>query len=179
MRMKKYLIASFMFLSSITVFAQVDKSSSLFQTIMLKDSLLFNVGFNTCNIVQFEKLISENFEFYHDVSGISEKLSFIDGIKKGLCSNPTNYQSRRELLTESTQIFALYDKGKLYGALQEGVHQFFEKIPNEPEKFGSSARFTHVWLLENNDWKLARAFSYEHVKKQLPTSGLSSLNDRK
>ena len=34
--------------------AQVDKNSDLYKVIISKDSLLFNVGFNTCNIKQFE-----------------------------------------------------------------------------------------------------------------------------
>jgi hypothetical protein len=70
-------------------------------------------------------------------------------------------------MTESTAIFALYDDGILYGAIQEGVHQFFEKQLDQAEQFGSSAKFTHLWLLENGEWKLTKSLSFEHQKKRL------------
>jgi len=164
--MNKHLLALCFLWSSCAAFAQVDKNTDLYRNILSKDSLLFNVGFNTCDISQFENLLSENFEFFHDVAGISDKKKFLQDIRNGLCVNPANFQSRRELLAGSTEIYALYHNGTLYGAIQEGVHQFFEKEPNKPELFGSSAKFTHVWLLENGEWKLDKSLSFEHQKKQ-------------
>lgn len=170
--MKNYLlILWFVFVQNIA-FAQVDKSTALYQTIMAKDSLLFNIGFNTCNINIFEKLLSNDFEFYHDRDGISDKSKFINDLKNGLCKNPNGYQARRELLPESIKIFALHRNGKVYGAIEEGTHQFFEKQAGQPEHFGSSAMFTHVWLIENGEWKLSRAFSYEHINKKATSSSL-------
>ncbi len=169
--MKKYL---FIILCLIHYFAsaQVDKNSELYQTIISKDSLLFTVGFNTCDVSQFENLTSEDFEFLHDKDGISDKKKFINDLKNGLCGNPDNYQARRELVKESTKIFALYQEGKIYGAIQEGVHQFFEKQTGQEERFGSSARFTHVWLIENSEWKLAKSYSYEHLPEMVTRSSL-------
>lgn len=167
--MSKQIFLSFIFIFTIIVNgkAQVKKDSDLYKTIISKDSLLFNIGFNTCDISQFEKLLSEKFEFFHDKGGISDKKKFLDDLQNGLCGNPSNYQARRELMPESTEIYALYNKGNLYGAIQVGVHQFFEKQPNKPEIFGSSAKFTHVWLIENGEWKLTKSLSYEHTEKQL------------
>lgn len=167
--MGKYLVILCLFLASYSVSAQVDKQSELFKAIMAKDSLLFQVGFNTCNMSQFENLLSDTFEFYHDVDGISDKTKFLKDLRNGLCGNPSGYQARRELLPRSTEVFALHHKsnhGEIYGAIQTGVHRFFEKQSGKPEQFGSSARFTHVWLLEKGEWKLSRSFSYEHIKKQ-------------
>ncbi len=169
--MKKLLFILFLFLQFFTS-AQVDKNSELYQTILSKDSLLFTVGFNTCDVSQFEKLTSENFEFFHDKDGISDKKKFINDLKNGLCGNPDNYQARRELVKESTKIFALYKEGKIYGAMQEGIHQFFEKQSGQTERFGSSARFTHVWLIENNEWKLAKSYSYEHLTEMVTRSSI-------
>lgn len=165
--MKKKLIVFCLFLSTYSTVAQLDKNSDLYKTILSKDSLLFNIGFNTCNMAQFENLLSEKFEFFHDKDGISDKKKFLNDLKSGLCGDPANYQARRELLPESTEIYALYNKEMLYGAIQVGVHQFFEKQVNKPEKFGSSAKFTHVWLLENGKWKLTKSLSFEHKVKQL------------
>jgi hypothetical protein len=171
------IIAFILLLAAYSVVAQVDKKSPLYKTIISHDSLLFHIGFNTCDISKFENLLSEKFEFYHDKGGISDKDTFLDNLRNGLCGNPSNYQARRELLTESTEIYALYNKGTLYGAIQEGKHQFFEKQLGNPEKFGSSAKFTHVWLLENGDWKLTKSLSFEHQEKQLSFTDLSMFDD--
>lgn len=149
---------------SITYFAsaQVEKDSESYLTILSKDSLLFNIGFNTCDISQFEKLVSENFEFFHDKSGVSDRKKFLNDLKNGLCKSPETYQSRRELISEKTQVFPLYENGELYGAIQYGEHRFYEKMEGKPERFASTARFTHVWILENGVWKLNKGLSYDH-----------------
>lgn len=162
-----FFCALFFIVLSPAVQAQISKEHELYKTILSKDSLLFDVGFNTCNMVQFNLLLSEQFEFFHDKAGVSDKKKFLLDLQEGLCNKPAVYQARRELLPGTTAIFALYENGNLYGAIQEGVHQFFEKEMNQPEKFGSSARFTHVWLLENGEWKLRKSLSYEHQNKQL------------
>ncbi len=53
--------------------AQVEKNSDLYKTILSKDSLLFYIGFNTCDIKQFENLLSDNLKFYHDKDGYANK----------------------------------------------------------------------------------------------------------
>ena len=72
--MKKYFLLLHIVLLSIVVSAQTEKSSDLYQIIKEKDSLLFNIGFNNCDISQFENLVSEQFEFYHDQSGITDSI---------------------------------------------------------------------------------------------------------
>ena len=142
--------------------AQIQPNSELYQTILLKDSLLFNCGFNTCNIKQFEDLLSEKFEFFHDKDSSSNKKEFIHTLRNGLCKSPTNYQSRRELVKESTEIYPLYKNKVVYGAIQTGVHKFYETISGTSETFAGSAKFTHLWILENGIWKLTKSLSYNH-----------------
>jgi hypothetical protein len=149
-------------------FGQVAKNSDLYHTIIQKDSLLFNVGFNTCDMRPFENLLSKNFEFYHDKDGIADKNKFLQDLKNGLCKSPDDYHARRELDTTSSRIYALYKNGKIYGAIQEGNHLFYEKSKGNPEHFGGSAKFTHVWILEGSTWKLAKSFSFEHVNRLFP-----------
>lgn len=165
--MKKHLILIILLLVTSLLTAQIDIKSDLYKTIISKDSLLFNLGFNTCDINQFENLLSEKFEFFHDKDSISNKEQFLHNLRNGLCISPTTFQSRRELLPESTEIYPLYKREKLYGAIQVGVHQFFETIENRKEVFGSSAKFTHLWLLENGVWKLTKSLSYDHQIKLL------------
>ncbi len=152
----KYLF--FLFFATISLFAQVNRKSDLYKTIILNDSLLFNVGLNTCDISQFENLLSDNLKFYHDKDGISDKTKFLFDLKNGLCKNPENRQVKRFLINESTEIFPLYKNGILYGAVQNGDHMFSEKRESQ----AGIAKFINVWQLENGEWKLVTSFSFDH-----------------
>lgn len=160
--MKKYFLSSLFSMAAAIAFGQINRSSELYRTLRQKDSLLFNAGFNTCNIGELESLVSDNFEFYHDKSGITpSKADFIASIQNGLCK--LSYKPRRELVEESLEVFPLTDKdGKLYGAIQTGRHNFYAKEKDKPEYLTSTAVFTHLWLLENGQWKLKRVLSYNH-----------------
>ncbi len=138
--------------------AQVDKNSELYKTILSKDTLLFNVGFNTCDVKQYENLLSENLKFYHDKGGISDKTKFLFDLKNGLCKSPETRQVKRFLVKESTEIFPLYRDGILYGAIQNGEHLFYESKESQP----GSAKFSNVWTLEDGDWKLTTSLSFGH-----------------
>lgn len=142
--------------------AQVERNSRLYTTILLKDSLLFNAGFNTCDISQFENLLADQFEFFHDKDSISNKQKFLNDLRNGLCKSPTTYRSRRELVSGSTRVFPLYKKNVLYGAVQTGDHRFYETISGNKETYAGSAKFTHVWLLQKGVWKLAKGLSFDH-----------------
>ncbi len=142
--------------------AQVDKNSELYKTILSKDSLLFDVGFNTCDISQFENLLSNKLEFLHDKDGISNKEEFLYNLRNGLCGSPDKYQSRRELIKSSTEIYPLYKNDNIYGAIQNGTHRFYETVAGKEEKFAGSAKFSNVWLLENGQWKLTKSLSFDH-----------------
>lgn len=156
--MKKQLLILFITLTTFSAFAQVDKNSELYKTILAKDSLLFDVGFNTCDIKQFENLLSDNLKFYHDKDGISDKTKFLTDLKNGICNNQANRQVKRFLVKESTEIFPLYKNGILYAAVQNGEHMFSEKRESQ----AGIAKFTNVWQLENNEWKLTTSFSFDH-----------------
>ncbi|MFI0431454.1 serine hydrolase [Mariniflexile sp. HMF6888] len=158
--MTKKIILSFIvaLLFSAISKAQVDKNSELYKTILSKDSLLFDVGFNTCDVKQYENLLSENLKFYHDKDGISDKTKFLYDLKNGLCKSPETRQVKRFLVKESTEIFPLYRNGVLYGAIQNGEHLFYESKESEP----GSAKFSNVWMLENGDWKLTTSLSFGH-----------------
>lgn len=154
-------------LSSLTTFGQVDKTSALYQTIKEKDSLLFNLGFNNCDIAQFENLVSEHFEFYHDQTGITNsKTAFIAGIKNGLCQ--LAYKPKRVLAQNEMEVYPLAKNGVLYGAIQSGMHNFYAVEADQSEYLSSVAKFTHVWILENGEFKLSKGLSYAHQDFEKP-----------
>ena len=159
------IIFTLLLLSITNVWAQVPESSELYKTLKKNDSLLFDVGFNTCNLDAFQHLLAEDLEFYHDISGLGlGKAHFVETFKKGLCGNP-DYRSRRELLPGTLKVYPLSNNGELYGALQMGEHRFFEKPKGKPEIKGSTALFTHVWVLKDEQWQIVRVLSYDHQMK--------------
>lgn len=160
--MRKLLILICFFITPFSVFAQTDQNSDLYKTILSKDHLLFDVGFNSCDSSQFETLLSDNFEFFHDKNGFSDKKKFISDFRSGLCKNTQSYRARRELVSKSTEIYPLYKNGELYAAIQNGAHQFYETQFDQPEKLVGVAKFTSLWILENGEWKLAKSLSYDH-----------------
>lgn len=169
MAKKSIITLIFTILICTTGNAQVDQNSDLYKTILSKDSLLFDVGFNTCDIKQFENLLSENLKFYHDKDGISGKQKFISDLKKGICNNLENRQVKRFLIKKSNEVFPLYKNGILYGAVQNGEHMFSEKRESQ----AGIAKFSNLWQLENGEWKLTDSFSFDHQiysKQQKATS---------
>jgi len=159
--MKKHFLLLNLLLLTTLVNAQVDKTSELYKIIKEKDSLLFNIGFNTCNITQFKKIVSDDFEFYHDQAGITtSKSEFIKGIENGLCK--LDYKPKRVLDKESLEIYPLKRNGVLYGAIETGIHSFYAIEKNKAEYLTSIAKFTHLWILEKGNWKLRKGLSYEH-----------------
>jgi len=165
--MRRQVFYFLLIISSLTTFGQVDKTSALYKNIKEKDSLLFNLGFNNCDIKQFDNLINENFEFYHDQSGITNsKKEFISGIENGLCKLP--YKPRRILSENKTEVFPLERNGVLYGAIQTGIHNFYAVEDSTSEYLTSVAKFSHVWILENGDFKLSKGLSYNHKDFEKP-----------
>ena len=85
---------------------------------------------------------------------------FVKAIKNNICKNPRNM--KRNLDTESLEVFPLKNNGVLYGAIQTGKHTFQEKQQENFTTVGIT-NFTHLWILENNQWKLKRVLSYNHL----------------
>jgi len=176
--MNKYVLLFHIVLLSIVVSAQTEKSSELYQIIKEKDSLLFNLGFNNCDISQFENLVSEKFEFFHDQSGITDsKSAFINSIKNGLCK--LNFKPKRVLVENSLEVYPLKNNGNLYGAIETGTHHFYAIEKDSTEYLTSIAKFSHLWILENGNWKLSKGFSYDHKDFDKPVNKELLFKDRR
>ena len=161
--MMKQILCSLIFLtlSIFSVFAQVDKSSSLFIELKKQDSMLFERGFNNCDLVYLESRIAEDLKFYHDQSGVQDKSAFIENTQKYICSN-SGKKPIRKVDANSLEVFPLYNNGELYGALQKGIHHFYLRENGEEDVWTSTAKFTHVWVLNNEVWKISEVLSYDH-----------------
>src|ERR1044071_10087593 len=113
-------------------------SKELYDTIVHLDSVLFE-AYNTCKLEVFEKLFSENIEFYHDRGGLTtSKKTIIEALKNNICGKVT-----RELVKGSIEVYPIPG----YGAVQIGAHRFH----NNQEKEGTPShpgKFIHIWKKE-------------------------------
>ncbi len=165
---KSLLLSSigFLLVSGIAT-AQVENSSDLYKTLKEKDSVLFELGFNKCEIEKSEKIICDDLEFYHDKAGVTNsKEEFVSIMKNGICGDNNTEKVYRFLVEESLEVFPMYNNGELYGALQNGKHFFSTNENMTYEKSDNYALFSHLWIIEKNEWKLKRVLSYNHTSKE-------------
>ena len=142
-----------------------EKISDLFNKIKSLDSLFFDVAYNKCDTVMGRKLVSKDFEFYHDQGGalLNEPNELASDIMVEDLSWICN-DTYRKLVTNSMEVFPLYEESELYGVIQKGNHQFYKVEDKIPTELKINAKFIHLWILEDNDWKLKRVFSFDHQK---------------
>lgn len=168
------LTSIFLAVFTLSVKGQVDKNSPLFRELKKQDSIFFERGFNQCDIAYLEKTVSEDLKFYHDQSGFQDRQAFFENTKRNICSNP-GQKPVRKLEQGSLTVFPLYNNGSLYGAIQSGVHHFYIRENNKEDLRTSTARFTSVWVLENDEWKLAEVLSYDHLASEPKKPELSRI----
>lgn len=158
----KLIIALLAFFFCKTSNAQMEPSSELYRTVQDLDSILFINGFNNCMLQEMDPYIAKDLEFYHDQSGIStSKEEFFEAINQNICSN-WDKKPIRKLVKGSMEVFPLYNNGVIYGAIQKGVHQFYIKESDKEPYLTSTAKFTHVFTMQDNLWQLKRVLSYDH-----------------
>ena len=149
--------------------SQVNEQSELFQTLKEQDSILFDAAFNRCDTDTMTNLFTTDFEFYHDKGGakLSRDAFMIPIVKDCENRNPAVQQpAKRILIDNSLEVFPLYENGKLYGAIQHGIHRFEFLNAQKEYQRGDTAKFTHLWVLEDDQWKIKRELSYDHQLQQ-------------
>lgn len=154
----------FCFLSQ-TSFSQVKPGTELYDQILKADSLLFDAGFNNCNLDALSQVTDDSLKFYHDISGVtSGREEFIESIKNNICS--IDYRPLRKLVPEEHAIYPLRQNGKIYGAIQNGTHEFYAVEENKKEYLTSTANFSNLWIKKEGQWKLQNVLSYNHQNPQ-------------
>ncbi len=124
----------------------------LFQAIKAQDAALFQ-AFNTCDLKTLGLMVTDDLEFYHDVTGLAVgRAIFVESIKNNICGKVT-----RELVESSLEVHPL----KGYGAVEIGVHRFHHPGIQGPDVLGE-ARFVQLWQLKDGTWRLSRVISFEH-----------------
>ena len=140
---------------------QIDNNSDLFVEFKKRDSIFFDRAYNQCDMVYLENHISDNLKFYHDQGGFQDKKTFLENVRKYICSN-SDKKPIRQVDPSSLEVFPLYNNGILYGVIQKGMHHFYLREKDKEDVWTSTAKFTSVWILENKIWKIHEVLSYNH-----------------
>jgi hypothetical protein len=93
--------------------------------ILEADAVLFDKGFNECDLESLERIMREDVVMIHDQAGVNEgKAAFLKPVRENICNGGPS-KPLRKLLPHSVEITPLYDEGRLYGAIQAGQHEFY------------------------------------------------------
>ncbi|MCO6146783.1 nuclear transport factor 2 family protein [Flavobacterium sp. NRK1] len=157
--MKNLFLATILFINTMS-FAQNEtyplSEKALENKILSLDSEAF-ICFNTCNLDKFKNYFTDDLEFYHDKGGFSKGIApFLEATRKNICNNPDG-KILRKPVAGTLKVYPLEG----YGAILTGDHDFYI-VNNGIEKKTGTAKFTHVWLLKDGYWKMARVLSYNH-----------------
>ena len=141
--------------------AQVSKNSDLYRVLKIQDSTFFEHGFNQCDLDYLNNHVTDDLTFYHDKSGIQDRDAFFENTEKYICAN-TNLKPIRKVDASSLEVFPLHNNGNMYGAIQKGIHHFYLREKGKEDVWTNTAKFTHVWILDNEGWKISEVLSYDH-----------------
>ena len=153
------MIAALMLAAAAVV---VPDGPALTAAIAARDAEFFDVFFEGCDVPRVTAMLTPDFEMYHDKGGLvaDGAAGFIADYAKE-CERrkkPDAWRSRRELVPGTMTLHRLEN----YGVIEQGDHVFYERRGDGPEKKVGKARFTQVWKLDGDGWKLARVLSYDH-----------------
>ena len=136
---------------SINSFAQVEKGTELYKTIVGLDAVLFE-AYNNCEdpkkLEKHASFYAEDIEFFHDIGGLeTSKKDLILAIEKNICG-----RVNRELVEGSMEMYEIPN----YGIVAIGYHKFrnlIEKSVSQPSKF------IVFWRQKNDDWEISKVVS--------------------
>jgi len=138
------------------------EGQALTAAITARDAEFFELLFLGCDPARMGTMLAPDFEMYHDRDGLvaTDADAFIT-LYGRMCEArraPDAWRSRRELLSTTLNVHPVPG----YGAIEDGEHQFYERRGDGPERLVGHARFTQVWKLAPDGWRLSRVFSYAH-----------------
>ena len=131
-------------------------ASTLRDEVLAADRKLFD-AYNSCNIAQISRMFSPDLEFFHDITGLTDRKSNVDALK-GRCAKTTKFH--RELDEQTVQIFPVPG----YGAMEIGIHRFYEIHSDGSSQLDAVPAFANVWKQTPDGWKLTRVLSYGHLR---------------
>ncbi|MCE3262396.1 MAG: hypothetical protein K0R43_1475 [Pseudoduganella sp.] len=116
--------------------------------------------FNYSESAALNSHYSGDVEFYHDLGGTILGQGALAKVNAGM-DNAKN-RGRRVLVPNTLRIFPMRKDKEIYGALVMGEHDFFSTESGKIVKRTVRSSFTHLILLKDGVWKIARIYSYDH-----------------
>jgi hypothetical protein len=136
---------------------------ALTEAVRARDAEFFELAFLRCDPARLRTMLTPDFEFYHDRDGVvaRDAEAFVADYDRSCHAQrqPNAWRSRRELVAPSLNVHPVPG----FGAIEDGEHLFYERQGDGPEQLVGRARFTQLWALTPDGWRLARVFSYAHA----------------
>lgn len=104
--------------------------------------------------------LAKDVEFYHDLGGMELGYDALAKVNAGMDS--IKNRARRVLVPNTLRIFPMRRGLDVYGAIVTGDHDFFRTESGKIVKKWSRSSFTHLMLIKDGVWKIARIYSYNH-----------------
>lgn len=122
--------------------------TTLYNTIKAKDKQFFD-AYNNCDLETQAELLSEDIEFFHDVSGLStSKADILKATETNICG-----KVKRILIEGSIEVYKINN----YGAVEIGYHKFFNA--KEPNSKSIPSKFIVIWKLTDENWQMTKIIS--------------------
>lgn len=130
-----------------------ETQEQLYRRVAALDTALFD-AVNRCDLDKVASYFADDVEFYHDKGGLTRsRKTVVESIKNNLCG-----KVRRELVQGSLEVYPIPG----YGAVEVGVHRFYELKSANPDTPSGEAKFMHIWQNVDGDWRITRVVSYAH-----------------
>lgn len=145
---------------------------ALHEAVAARSDAFFTLYHDQCDPERLRTMLAPDFEMYHDQNGVSANSAdgFVERYAKRCRDRgkPGANRLRRVLRRETLKIHPVPG----YGAIEEGMHDYYGSVGGRPERKVTQARYLGLWALTPDGWRLARAFSYDHVDApRLPPIG--------
>lgn len=166
MNVAKLLISTYLIMLTLSAQAQetpaedpiADYSQAeLEREVLAVDNAMFESAFGGCDADFLKKVYPDDHEFYHDIVGAqhdSEEF-WIGLFDDEFC---TEKPIKRELVEGSHEVYPMHN----YGALVYGENRYYVKNENGEYKLDDTGKYMHLWRLNDGQWELTRAISYDH-----------------
>lgn len=133
--------------------------------IAARDAGLFWAAFEGCDADALADFIGKDFRMVHDLGGLAvpNKDAMIDNSRRQCAARQPGgdnegYSNRRLLTPGSRRVQALGD----WGALEEGLHSFYEKRRDGSWELTGGGRYIHVWRWTGDKFELSESISVDH-----------------
>jgi hypothetical protein len=140
----------------------IPSQPALTQAIVARDAEFFALYFTGCDPERLRTMLAPDVEFYHDKEGFlfHDADAMVTDYAKSCTARkaPDAWRSRRQLARSGLRV----DPIPGYGAIEDGGHYFYERHGKGPEKRVGYGRFTIVWKLAPDGWRMSRALSFAH-----------------